>query len=121
MADASHVFGSDLSVGPTGDLALSSGTAYGQERVLRRLLTNPGDEIWLLDYGAGLPGMVGQPTNARRIQAIARSQMLQEQAVARTPAPTVDVTVQNTGVVTASVRYADANTGEPATLTFPVV
>ena len=54
MSDISHQWGSDLSIGPTGDFALVSGAILGQQRVLRRLLTNPGDYIWHPDYGAGL-------------------------------------------------------------------
>ncbi len=54
MYDLSHQWGDDLTVGPTGDMALVTGSVFGQQRVLRRLMTNPGDYIWQLDYGAGL-------------------------------------------------------------------
>ncbi|CAH2606511.1 conserved protein of unknown function (plasmid) [Rhodovastum atsumiense] len=120
MADLAHTMGSDLSVGATGDLALSTGSQAGQERVLRRLLTNPTDYLWDLGYGAGLPAMVGQPANAQRIAAIARAQMRQEAAVASSPAPTVTVSAQDDGTVVASIRYVDADTGETQTLTAPV-
>lgn len=56
MPDLSHQWGSDLLIGPTGDLATASGTELGQQRVLRRLLTNASDYIWHLGYGAGLAG-----------------------------------------------------------------
>jgi hypothetical protein len=72
--DLSHQWASDLSIGPTGDLALASGSMLGQQRVLRRLMTNPGDYIWQLGYGAGLGQFIGQPTNASQIQAVIRSQ-----------------------------------------------
>ena len=49
MPDLSHEFGADLLAGPTGDLAVAAGAGLGRQRVLRRLLTNPGDYIWQPD------------------------------------------------------------------------
>ena len=46
MPDLAHQFGADLVAGATGDLAVVDGPALGRQRVLRRLLTNPGDYIW---------------------------------------------------------------------------
>ena len=60
MADAFHQWGSDLATGSTGDISTISGQLLGQQRVLRRLLTNPGEYIWQLDYGAGLARFIGQ-------------------------------------------------------------
>jgi phage baseplate assembly protein W len=113
--------GSDLAAGPTGDLAASTGTEYGKERVLRRLLTNPGAYLWHPSYGAGLAAFVGQPVNAARIKAVIRSQIMKEAVVARTPAPIITVTSTDTGFVYASIVYADAATGATVTLTAPAV
>ena len=82
MADASHQWGSDLAIGATGDISTADGALLGQQRVLRRLLTNPGDYIWQLDYGAGLARFIGQPANALQIRAVIRSQIFKETAVA---------------------------------------
>ena len=120
MPDIQHTFASDLAVGPTGDLALSSGAALGLERVLRRLLTNAGAYIWQLGYGAGLPQAIGRVANPDRIKAVIRAQMLQESAVARSPAPSVSVARNADGSVYAYIRYADADTGETQSLTVPV-
>lgn len=118
MADLSHQFGSDLMLGPTGDLALADGAALSQLRVLRRLLTNQGDYIWQLRYGAGLAQFVGQPAGAARIAGAIRAQMLRERAVARTPEPAVDVQTGSTGEVYVTVRYADAVEGTTQVLSF---
>lgn len=118
MADGQHSFGSDLTLSPSGDIATSDGTQLGQERVLRRLLTNPGDYIWQIEYGAGLPSFIGQPTNKARIAAITRAQMFRESVVARNPAPLITVDAQSTGVVTETIVYADAPTGQQQVLTF---
>jgi hypothetical protein len=120
MPDVSHQFGSDLTVGPTGDLAVASGSALGQQRVLRRLLTNPGDYIWQLDYGAGLAGFVGQPARVAQIRAVIRGQIFREAAVATTPEPVVDVQFDGNGTLFVDIRYADAATGQTQILAFSV-
>lgn len=120
MIDLYHYFGNDLSVGPTGDLAFSVGTQYGQQRVVRRLLTNPVAYIWHTDYGGGLGAKIGSPTSAGVIQGIIRGQISKEAAVSQTPTPTVTVSGTNLGVVTATIQYADADTSENQVLTVPV-
>lgn len=120
MPDIQHTFGADLTVSPSGDLAVSSGPQLGLERVLRRLLTAAGEYIWQPAYGAGLPAAVGQVANPARLRAVIRAQMLAEAEVARTPAPVIDVTSSGDGTVFASIKYADAATGATQTLNLPV-
>jgi hypothetical protein len=91
MSDIDHVFGSDLAVTVSGDLAAVSGSTLGQQRVLRRLLTNAGDYIWKLTYGAGLPSVIGMPVDAAAVTGLVRSQIFLESAVAQTPTPVIDV------------------------------
>ena len=107
MPDIAHDFGSDMVLAPNGDVALASGTALTQQRVLRRLLTNPGDYIWDVNYGAGVGAMVGQTVDARRIAAIVRAQMFQEASVAKNPLPTVSVAAGAAGVARAFIAYVD--------------
>jgi len=120
MPDLSHIYGADLSLAAAGDLATVDATQLGQQRVLRRLLTNPGDYLWNPSYGAGLGRFVGQPANAARIRSVIRSQIFQEAAVARTPEPTIDVAATPDGAVTVAILYADATTGAAQTLSFTV-
>lgn len=123
MTDISHQWGSDLSVGPTGDLAMVSGAQLGQQRVLRRLLTNPGDYIWQMDYGAGLARFIGQPGNELKIRAVIRSQIFKEAVVARTPEPVIDVQVSPggaPGTVYVYIRYVDLPSGQTQILSFSV-
>jgi hypothetical protein len=115
MSDLSHTFDGDLGVGPGGDLALSSGSILGQQRVLRRLLTNPQDYIWHLAYGAGLPGLIGTPTATGTIRGLVRSQIFRESAVARVPAP--DIAVQSAdSLVSLQISYSDATAASTQTL-----
>lgn len=118
--ELAHQFGYDLETTASGDLALSSGTEEGQERVLRRLLTNPGDYLWDLPYGAGLASFIGQPTSAAQIAAISRAQMFLENAVARSPSPQITVLVQPDGTVTETISYVDSTSGQTQMLTVPV-
>jgi hypothetical protein len=120
MFDLWHEFGSDLAVGPTGDLAVVTGTTLGQQRVLRRLLTNAGDYIWQLNYGAGLGQFVGQPAAGNRIRAVIRSQIFKEAAVARMPEPKVGVLVDPGGTVAAQISYSDSESGETVILELDV-
>jgi hypothetical protein len=120
-ADCSQTFGSDLQISATGDILLASGVTYTRQRILRRLLTNAGDYIWQLAYGAGLRQQVGNNTNLLQIQNIIRSQIFQEASVAQQPAPIVTATSDATGDVTVTIIYFDAATGlQQAPLSFVV-
>lgn len=123
MSDLAHQWGSDLLIGPTGDLAIVSGVQLGSQRVLRRLLTNVNDYIWQVTYGAGLAGFIGQPGNVVSIRALIRSQIFKEAAVARTPEPSIDVQISpdgNPATVYVDIQYVDAPTGQTQLLSFSV-
>jgi phage baseplate assembly protein W len=121
MPDLSHQWGADLSVGPSGDLAVVTGSTLGQQRVLRRLLTNPGEYIWQTTYGAGLPGLIGQTVSAAGLRAVVRSQIFKEAAVARTPEPVIDVQPAGTSDgAYVHIRYVDAPSGLSTVLSLTV-
>ena len=107
MSDINHTFGGDLGVGVSGDLAAVSGSSLGQQRVLRRLLTNSTDYIWQLTYGAGLPSMIGMPVDAAAITGLIRSQIFLEGTVAQAPTPVIDVQAQSS-IVSLQITYTDA-------------
>jgi hypothetical protein len=118
MADLALQFGGDLAVNAMGDLLFADGPALTQQRVLRRLLTNSGDYIWQLNYGAGLGLFVGQPGAPASIAGVTRSQLLQETGVAANPAPVINTVVADDGTVTLSISYADATNGQSSVLSF---
>jgi hypothetical protein len=118
MPDISHLWGNDIALSATGDIAMVDAPALTQQRVLRRLLTNPGDYIWALDYGAGLANYVGLPGAAAAISAAIRGQIFKEAAVAQTPEPVIDLQTDPTGSIYVHVRYADAATATTQTLSF---
>lgn len=119
MYDLYHYIGGDISKSPTGDLRPVSDTERGTQRVLRRLMTNPGDYLFHPEYGAGLGRKVGQSVNVNEWKALIIGQMLLEDCVATSPEPTVTLTLIDMGV-SCSIQYTDAVSGTPATLSFDV-
>jgi phage baseplate assembly protein W len=137
VADVFHMWGSDLVAGPintaagvvnsTGDLLTVGGTDLEQsgqgktvQRLLRRLLTNPGEYMWQPGYGAGLGRFLGQPISVPVITAVIRSQIFLEAAVAQSPAPVITVTALKNGTVSCRILYTDALTGKPTPVQFVI-
>ena len=118
MADLAHLWGSDLSWSSTGDLAVADTPSVTQQRVLRRLLTVPGEYLWSLDYGAGLATFVGLPGTANAIVAAVRGQLFKEGAVAQTPAPVIALAPDQAGNIYVQVTYSDAQIGTNQTIAF---
>jgi hypothetical protein len=119
LNDVSHFFGGDLGVSSTGDLLLVSGLPRSQQRILRRLNTNPNSYIGQPNYGAGLPQFIGSVASPRKIAAVVTSQMLLEDSVAPTPPPVVSVTqTANLSALDLNVGYTDDPSDAPTTLAF---
>lgn len=131
MSDLYHYFGGDLAQSATGDLLKVDGTTMGQQRVLRRLLSNPalkdangnvtvsGDYIFHPEYGAGLPRMVGDTVDIPKIKGVIRGQMLLESVVSQNPEPVVNVEEIPSGV-SVYIQYNDKQTKKTAVLSFEV-
>jgi phage baseplate assembly protein W len=117
MNDLFQYLGTDLSPSSTGDLLPVSGTVRGQQRILRRLMTNPGDYIWHPDYGAGLPSYVGATIDMRQMKALIRGQIMLEASVAKTPEPVIDVQPIPGGMAV-TIQYNDAQSNTPQSLSF---
>lgn len=117
LEDVDHYWGGDLVLSPTGDLARVAGAKRSEQRVLRRLMTNPGEYLPHQEYGGGLPGAVGSNLNLPETRARIRGQMLLERAVAQTPEPTVQVEQIPTGV-SAEIRYIVNPGRQPVGLSF---
>jgi hypothetical protein len=118
MIDIFTEWAGDLGVGSTGDLALASGQDTSNQRVCRRLLTNPGDYLWQLDYGGGLAQFVGTPAAPADIESVVRTQLALEAAVAASPAPQVSASVVDAanGYVVATIAYSDVFSGSSVQL-----
>lgn len=115
LDDIGHVWGQDLQVGPTGDLARVNEATRTQQRILRRVLTALGSYLFEPTYGAGLPQKIGQALNIGEVKGIIRGQMLLEPSVASIQSIEV-VPIQ--GGVSVKVRYTSLPDKQPVVLTF---
>lgn len=121
MTDISHIAGQDLEINNQGGLETTSGATEGQQRVLRRLLTNAGSYLWHLPYGAGLPSYLGTPVVIQSLQAVIIAQMKLEKAVVQSPPPVVTVGYDTSNTVIANISYIDASSNLTSALTIPVI
>lgn len=120
--DLYNNFGEDIPLNPTNDLDRVSETLRSKQRVLRRLLTNPGDYIWHPDYGAGLPLYVGKPLNSdteSKIQSVILSQIFLEASVSKNPTPQISLQTSGQSLLI-RIDYTVNPYGDPTTLTFSV-
>jgi hypothetical protein len=117
MPDAYHVFSGDLQFGSNGDLQTVSSVQESQQRILRRLLTNPGDYIWQPIYGAGLPAQIGQVIDEAAITSLITTQMYLEASVVQNPQPQVDFGFFPNGI-NCSISYIESDSNQPTTLSF---
>jgi phage baseplate assembly protein W len=117
--DVAHYWTGDISAAANGDIAMVDGIALGTQRVIRRLMTAPGEYIWHPDYGAGLPQRIGQPYDSRVITAVIRAQIFMEACVAKTPAPKITLQTIINGIQV-SIKYTDQFAQKLVAVTFPV-
>lgn len=130
MSEIDHYWGYDLSANSLGNLMTADGTLRNQQRIVRRLMTNPqvvnadgsitpADYPLHPNYGAGVSQYVGALFDAAKIRARIRGNMLLEDCVAKLPEPLVDVQQIPEGI-SCNITYNDAQTGTSQTLSFNV-
>src|SRR3954464_606603 len=110
--DAYHDYGNDLAVAANGDLMPVDGTGETRQRALRRILTPVGGYLWNQEYGAGVPGRVGDtltPDEFGGIEADILAACALESGIASFPAPIVDLQLITNGL-SGNVTYFDAAT-----------
>lgn len=122
LLDLQHFFGTDISTDNTGDLMTVGGDGRTQQRIFRRLLTNPGGYIAQPKYGAGLPGFIGKAVDVATITAVIRGQIALEASVAKSPAPQISVTqsADDVSQFNVQINYTDSSTNTAAVLAFTV-
>lgn len=119
LADVGHYWGGDVFTSASGDFQRVSRADRSKQRVLRRLLTNPGDMMFHPGYGAGLPRRVGTNLDIAEITALIRRQMALEASVGQTPPPIINVSEITNGVQV-SVNYTVLPDRQPVSLAFSV-
>jgi hypothetical protein len=111
---APDIGGTDLKNNARGDLLTVVGSEETIQRILRRLLTNPGDYEWHPTYGAGLLRYIGQPLSDAlydQMTADTRSQMYQESAVSQNPPPQITF-IADVFSLYCKIAYTDAVTNQ---------
>lgn len=122
LQDVDHEWGQDVALSNTGDLALVGNTKRGQQRILRRLMTNQGDYLFQEGYGAGILAAIGSTEDQGSIAGTCRSQVLLEDSVAPTPPPIT--TIQDApgsadgSAIAVAVQYTDQPSNAPTVLAF---
>lgn len=124
LADIYHVYGGDLSVTPSGDIAVAVKQDRTEQRIIRRLLTaatqgNGSSYPWEPDYGVGLGAKVGAALDGLGLQGTVLAQMLAEPTVQKIPAPVVTVTKIVNGAAI-DITYTDIS-GVPRSFGFDLV
>ena len=131
MTDLFHIYGGDLAVSAAGDLALATADESGQQRLYRRLGTNPalldsagnvvatGDYLAHQDYGAGVGRRVGAPVDVAGTTQTIEAQVRMESAVAKSPPPQVTVTPMQ-DALSAQIQYTDAETLTTQVIAFDI-
>lgn len=131
MSDLYHYWSSDWQVDVSGDLAVTDASTAGQQKVLRRLCTNPllqdvagtpqasPDYTFHPPYGAGIPRKIGSPVNVDEIKGIIRAQLAQESVVSPHPEPVITIRLIEGGI-SCFIQYNDAQTKTPVSLNFDV-
>lgn len=114
-----------LQLKANGDFQLVSGPELTQQRIIRRLMTVARTYIWHPEYGAGLPQYVGKPVDQaiiKEMQGLILSQLFLEDAVAKSPAPTVTVTQDPTNFSNfiIDIQYYDSVSNQLFFLNFNV-
>ena len=117
MPDLEHMWGQDLTVTPSGDLATADGDDLTRERLIRRLMTGVRMYIWHLQFGAGVPQRIGDTLDVDAILGVISAQVRNEATVATTPAPVITVNAILNGV-NVSIAYQSAITGQHVALSF---
>ena len=120
LDDISHWFGGDLFLSPAGDLARANQVLKSQQRVVRRLMTQPGTYLSHLTYGAGISGWIGRLADTDKLTGVIKGQMQLEPTVSQTNPISVTITWQPGGTFGVNLAYTVAPEQIPTSLSFTV-
>lgn len=120
--DISFNFGADLIVSQNGDLLLAGKSDLLKQRIIERMLTNPGTYIWHPNYGAGLPRYIGQTLSLAKLQeieALIIEQIYLEDAVSKSNIPNITFEQLPNGL-SCQITYYESGREDLQTLSFTV-
>ena len=120
--DVFHIFGEDLKFSEKNDILKVFHPEEATQRILRRLLTPKGSYIWHPEYGCSVPQYIGESLTDESIEnlkADITDQVLKEDFVANTPAPSVDI-IPYYNYIDCVIKYQDNVLGKYQQLNFTV-
>lgn len=120
--DINHYFGTDVSFSSAGDDALVSGALELEQRIFRGLLTNKADDPFNPNYGAGLGSYIGQavtPEKYAQLESDTLKVVMIEQDVQKLPLPKVSLNFSGNDLLSLTLAYFYAPTGQSRAVTFP--
>ena len=121
LTDLSATWDGDLALSASGDLELvEPGTGKAYQRLIRTLFTNPDAMELHPDFGAGIGSWEGRtfgPSQAQALQSLVYQNVLGDPDITD---PEVSIDIVNPSLVSVTVSYLDAVTGQLSTLSFGV-
>lgn len=121
--DQFHWWGQDIQFSASGDDLLATGVTELNQRIVRALLTPPGQYIWHPTYGAGLGQFVGHALSAEELALIEsriNSVLATEPDVQKQPPATFTYQHDASGLLSVTIQYIYAPTGVLQSLSFNV-
>lgn len=113
----------NLEVNQQGDFVTVVREELTQQRIIRRLLTNPGDMLAHPEYGAGLPRYIGQiltEDKYNEIRGVITEQIFLENTVLQNPAPEITFYLPNLNVLEVTIVYYSRNDNKAYSFSFSV-
>lgn len=121
--DIEHVYGSDFTLTDTNDLAVVQDVDASNERIIRRLLTAVGDYFWEEGYGCGVSAYIGKALTTsiyKELSGVIKSQILQEDSVAKNPTPVITFTNTTEGLQ-CNISYKSVLNQQLVNLSFQII
>jgi phage baseplate assembly protein W len=122
MAGEFHWYGLDIQFAANGDDASANGILEINQRIVRELMTAPGDYIWAPNYGAGLGRYIGKAMSAEvfaELKALITAIVVRQPDVQRQPGPQITFQADATGLLSTQIIYVYAPTRQPVTVVAP--
>ncbi len=122
MPSEYHWWGLDTQFTAAGDDASVTAIDEINQRIVRELLTPPGDYLFQPSYGAGLGSYIGQALSSDKFSAIKaaiRSIVAKEPDVQKQPGAQIAFQNDASGLAAVQILYTYAPTGQAVTLSVP--
>jgi len=122
MPSEFHWWGLDTQFTAAGDDASVTAVDEINQRIVRELLTPPGDYLFQPSYGAGLGRYIGRALSNDKfseIKAAIRSVVARQPDILKQPGAQIAFQNDASGLVAVQILYTYAPTGQAVTLTIP--